>query len=94
MWFDLGFKAIQLSIKIYGPGRLYRDIYRVARMRTMNDNQRYHSLETVKYFLRHGEKIKPLDVINNKNIKFLARQCHQDLQSHPVISKMNQLIPK
>lgn len=89
MWFNLAFEGLKYSIRSYGTARLYRDIRRLAKQRIKNEQQCYHSLETVKFFLR-DKKVTPIQVMKNKNIQFLVKQCHQDLQKHPILSVISE----
>lgn len=87
MFGNLGIFALKMSIKTYGPQRIYRDLYRINIKNVSDQDVRKNINETIKFFLRE-ENVEISQVIENENIRYLVRKAKIDLEKNEVLSKI------
>lgn len=87
MFSSMGVFALKLSIRKYGPSRIYRDLYRINKKNVLEKDVRQNINETLKFFLR-DETVEILTVIENKNIQYLVKKAKCDIEKNEILSKI------
>ena len=87
MFGSLGKFALKMSIKTYGPPRIYRDLYRINRQNISEQTVRKNINETIKFFLR-DENVELSQIIENENIQYLVRKAKNDLEKNEILAKI------